>query len=136
MGQRRCRVQSHERAAVDSAGEYRDRLLVMDHNSHQENRRQHAQEKTQAVRDEIRGIWVLDRTALILYIFSQRAQSREGKLQVELAQLQHLATRLVRGWSHLERQRGEAPNNQCAPSQSAQYPAAISRICMRTFSER
>ena len=52
------------------------------------------------------GIWVLDRTALILYIFSQRAQSREGKLQVELAQLQHLATRLVRGWSHLERQRG------------------------------
>ena len=52
------------------------------------------------------GVWVLDRTALILYIFSQRAQSREGKLQVELAQLQHLATRLVRGWSHLERQRG------------------------------
>ncbi len=52
------------------------------------------------------GLWVLDRTALILYIFSQRAQSREGKLQVELAQLQHLSTRLVRGWSHLERQRG------------------------------
>lgn len=52
------------------------------------------------------GVWVLDRTALILYIFSQRAQSREGKLQVELAQLQHLSTRLVRGWSHLERQRG------------------------------
>ena len=51
-------------------------------------------------------LWVLDRTALILYIFSQRAQSREGKLQVELAQLQHLSTRLVRGWSHLERQRG------------------------------
>ena len=52
------------------------------------------------------NVWVLDRTALILYIFSQRAQSREGKLQVELAQLQHLSTRLVRGWSHLERQRG------------------------------
>ncbi len=52
------------------------------------------------------GIWVLDRTALILDIFSQRARSREGKLQVELAQLQHLSTRLVRGWSHLERQRG------------------------------
>ncbi len=51
-------------------------------------------------------LWVLDRTALILYIFSQRAQSREGKLQVELAQLTHLSTRLVRGWSHLERQRG------------------------------
>ena len=52
------------------------------------------------------NLWVLDRTALILYIFSQRAQSREGKLQVELAQLEHLSTRLVRGWSHLERQRG------------------------------
>jgi GTP-binding protein HflX len=51
-------------------------------------------------------LWVLDRTALILYIFSQRAKSREGRLQVELAQLQHLSTRLVRGWSHLERQRG------------------------------
>jgi GTPase len=51
-------------------------------------------------------LWVLDRTALILYIFSRRAKSREGKLQVELAQLAHLSTRLVRGWSHLERQRG------------------------------
>ncbi|MBV8210285.1 MAG: GTPase HflX [Burkholderiaceae bacterium] len=49
---------------------------------------------------------VLDRTALILDIFAQRAQSREGKLQVELARLQHLSTRLVRGWTHLERQRG------------------------------
>jgi len=49
---------------------------------------------------------VLDRTALILDIFSRRAQSREGKLQVELAQLDYLSTRLVRGWTHLERQRG------------------------------
>jgi GTP-binding protein HflX len=49
---------------------------------------------------------VLDRTALILDIFAQRAQSHEGKIQVELAQLQHLATRLVRGWTHLERQKG------------------------------
>jgi GTP-binding protein HflX len=49
---------------------------------------------------------VLDRTGLILHIFAQRARSHEGKLQVELAQLQHLATRLVRGWTHLERQRG------------------------------
>ena len=49
---------------------------------------------------------VLDRTGLILDIFAQRAQSFEGKLQVELAQLRHLATRLVRGWSHLERQKG------------------------------
>ena len=49
---------------------------------------------------------VVDRTGLILDIFAQRAASFEGKLQVELAQLQHMATRLVRGWTHLERQRG------------------------------
>lgn len=49
---------------------------------------------------------VLDRTGLILDIFSQRARSFEGKLQVELAQLKHLSTRLVRGWTHLERQKG------------------------------
>ena len=49
---------------------------------------------------------VLDRTGLILDIFAQRARSHEGKLQVELAQLSHLATRLVRGWTHLERQKG------------------------------
>ncbi len=49
---------------------------------------------------------VLDRTRLILDIFALRAQSHEGKLQVELAQLKHLSTRLVRGWTHLERQKG------------------------------
>ena len=49
---------------------------------------------------------VVDRTALILDIFAQRAKSHEGKVQVELAQLSHLATRLVRGWTHLERQKG------------------------------
>ena len=49
---------------------------------------------------------VIDRTSLILDIFAQRAKSHEGKLQVELAQLEHLATRLVRGWTHLERQKG------------------------------
>jgi GTP-binding protein HflX len=49
---------------------------------------------------------VLDRATLILDIFAQRAQSYEGKLQVELAQLRHISTRLVRGWSHLERQKG------------------------------
>lgn len=49
---------------------------------------------------------VVDRTGLILDIFAQRARTHEGKLQVELAQLRHLATRLVRGWTHLERQRG------------------------------
>lgn len=49
---------------------------------------------------------VIDRTGLILDIFAQRARTHEGKLQVELAQLQHISTRLVRGWTHLERQKG------------------------------
>ncbi|MCG5031824.1 GTPase HflX [Mesosutterella sp. OilRF-GAM-744-9] len=52
------------------------------------------------------GLPVLDRTELILEIFQRRAKSREGRLQVELAKLEHLSTRLVRGWTHLERQRG------------------------------
>jgi len=52
------------------------------------------------------AVLVYDRTDLILNIFAQRAQSHEGKLQVELARLEHLSTRLVRGWTHLERQRG------------------------------
>lgn len=49
---------------------------------------------------------VIDRTGLILDIFAQRAKTHEGKLQVELAQLEHLSTRLIRGWTHLERQKG------------------------------
>jgi GTP-binding protein HflX len=56
------------------------------------------------------GVAVADRTMLILEIFAERAQSHEGKLQVELARLQYLATRLVRRWSHLERQRGGIGN--------------------------
>lgn len=56
--------------------------------------------------EKLCGCRVVDRTGLILDIFAQRAQSFEGKLQIELAQLQHMATRLVRGWTHLERQRG------------------------------
>jgi GTP-binding protein HflX len=52
------------------------------------------------------GVPVADRTGLILDIFAERAQSHEGKLQVELARLQYMATRLVGRWSHLERQRG------------------------------
>ena len=56
--------------------------------------------------EQLLGVPVSDRTALILDIFADRAQSHEGKLQVELARLQYLATRLVRRWSHLERQRG------------------------------
>ena len=61
------------------------------------------QERNMEKRCECRG---LDRTTLILDIFAQRARSHEGKLQVELAQLRHLSTRLVRGWTHLERQKG------------------------------
>ncbi|MCK6400797.1 MAG: GTPase HflX [Sphaerotilus natans subsp. sulfidivorans] len=56
--------------------------------------------------ERVLGVEVLDRTGLILDIFAARARSHEGKLQVELAKLQYLATRLVRRWSHLERQKG------------------------------
>ncbi len=56
--------------------------------------------------ERVLGVEVLDRTGLILDIFGARARSHEGKLQVELAKLQYLATRLVRRWSHLERQKG------------------------------
>lgn len=56
--------------------------------------------------EKVIGVRVIDRTDLILDIFAQRARSAEGRLQVELAQMQHLMTRLVRGWAHLERQRG------------------------------
>ena len=56
--------------------------------------------------EKLTGRRVLDRSGLILDIFAQRARSFEGKLQVELAQLKHMSTRLVRGWTHLERQKG------------------------------
>lgn len=56
--------------------------------------------------EKIIGVQVVDRTSLILDIFAQRAKSHEGKIQVELAQLRHLSTRLIRGWTHLERQKG------------------------------
>ena len=56
--------------------------------------------------EQLTGRRVLDRNSLILDIFAQRARSFEGKLEVELAQLKHIATRLVRGWTHLERQKG------------------------------
>jgi len=58
---------------------------------------------------------VLDRSGLVLDIFAQRARSHEGKLQVELAQLNHLATRLVRGWTHLERQNFRCPGHLQLP---------------------
>jgi GTPase len=62
--------------------------------------------------EKLIGKRVLDRSGLILDIFAQRAKSHEGKLEVELAQLKHISTRLVRGWSHLERQRGGGIGNR------------------------
>lgn len=59
-----------------------------------------------ALAESVPEVRVFDRTDVILDIFGQRARSHEGKLQVELARLEHLSTRLVRGWTHLERQRG------------------------------
>src|ERR1700723_936490 len=56
--------------------------------------------------ERLSGVRVLDRSGLILDIFARRARSFEGKLEVELAQLKHLSSRLVRGWTHLERQKG------------------------------
>ncbi|MBL8513496.1 MAG: GTPase HflX, partial [Betaproteobacteria bacterium] len=56
--------------------------------------------------EKVTGVRAIDRIDLIIDIFAQRAKSAEGKLQVELAQMQHLMTRLVKGWTHLERQRG------------------------------
>jgi GTP-binding protein HflX len=76
---------------------------------------------------------VIDRTSLILDIFAQRAQSSEGKLQVELAQLEHLATRLVRGWTHLERQKGgiglRGPGRNTARNRPspARYPRQVAQ---------
>jgi GTP-binding protein HflX len=62
--------------------------------------------------EKLLGVRVVDRAGLILDIFAQRARSHEGKLEVELAQLKHLATRLVRGWTHLDTQRGGAIGNR------------------------
>ncbi|HEX9450787.1 MAG TPA: GTPase HflX [Burkholderiales bacterium] len=81
-------------AAVQSAGAS---LVLFNHDLSP------AQQRNLEKRFECR---VIDRSSLILDIFAQRARSHEGKLQVELAQLEHLATRLVRGWTHLERQKG------------------------------
>jgi GTP-binding protein HflX len=86
------------------AGEVRDRaqadsaeLVLVDHELSPSQERN---------LEKLTGRRVLDRTGLILDIFATRARSAEGKLEVELAQLRHLSTRLVRGWTHLERQKG------------------------------
>ncbi len=82
---------------VDAISAYKADLILF--NSELSPSQQRNLEKTLSCK-------VLDRTSLILDIFAQRARTFEGKLQVELAQLQHIATRLVRGWTHLERQKG------------------------------
>ncbi|MEZ5476587.1 MAG: ribosome rescue GTPase HflX [Thiolinea sp.] len=76
---------------------YQAELVIFDHNLSP------AQERNL---ERLLQCRVLDRTGLILDIFAQRARSHDGKLQVELAQLRHMSTRLVRGWTHLERQKG------------------------------
>jgi GTP-binding protein HflX len=86
----------------EAAREHRAEMVVFD------NALSAAQVRNleQALSEDGPALLVYDRTDLILNIFAQRAQSHEGKLQVELARLEHLSTRLVRGWTHLERQRG------------------------------
>ncbi|MDI4632334.1 GTPase HflX [Pelomonas sp. V22] len=82
------------------------KLLVQAHEAHTVLFDQAISPAQQRNLERLLGVPVADRTALILEIFAARAQSFEGKLQVELARLQYLATRLVRRWSHLERQSG------------------------------
>ncbi len=82
------------------------KLLVQAHQAHTVLFDQAISPAQQRNLEKVLGVPVADRTALILEIFAARAQSHEGKLQVELARLQYLATRLVRRWSHLERQSG------------------------------
>ncbi|MBW8844551.1 MAG: GTPase HflX [Burkholderiales bacterium] len=82
------------------------KLLVDAHQAHTVLFDQAISPAQQRNLERVLGVPVADRTALILEIFAARAQSHEGKLQVELARLQYLATRLVRRWSHLERQSG------------------------------
>jgi GTP-binding protein HflX len=82
------------------------KLLVQAHQAHTVLFDQAISPAQQRNLEKVLGVPVADRTALILEIFAARAQSHEGKLQVELARLQYLSTRLVRRWSHLERQSG------------------------------
>ena len=79
---------------------------------------------------------VLDRSGLILDIFAQRARSHEGKLEVELAQLKHIATRLVRGWTHLERQRGGGIGNRGPGETQLETDRRLIGKRVKTLSER
>ena len=86
------------------------KALVLEHGAHGVIFDQALSPSQQRNLERHLGVAVADRTSLILDIFAQRAQSHEGKLQVELARLQYVATRLVKRWSHLERQRGGIGN--------------------------
>ena len=79
---------------------------------------------------------VLDRSGLILDIFAQRARSHEGKLEVELAQLKHIASRLVRGWTHLERQRGGGIGNRGPGETQLETDRRLIGKRVKTLSER
>src|SRR4029079_9392915 len=79
---------------------------------------------------------VLDRSGLILDIFAQRARSHERKLEVELAQLKHIATRLVRGWTHLERQRGGGIGNRGPGETQLETDRRLIGKRVKTLSER
>jgi len=82
------------------------------------------------------GRKVLDRSELILRIFAQRARTSEGKLQVELAQLEHLSTRLVRGWTHLERQRGGLGKTGGPGEKQIELDRRMISARMRTLKEK
>jgi GTP-binding protein HflX len=82
------------------------------------------------------GVPVADRTSLILDIFAERAQSHEGKLQVELAQLQYMSTRLVRRWTHLERQRGGIGNRGGPGEAQIELDRRMIGVRIKTVKER
>ncbi|MBV8123484.1 MAG: GTPase HflX [Burkholderiaceae bacterium] len=102
-----CRRQAPDAALFVGSGKADEiKLLVQMHQAHTVLFDQAISPAQQRNLERLLGVPVADRTALILEIFAARAKSHEGKLQVELARLQYLATRLVRRWSHLERQSG------------------------------
>ncbi|MEO7052710.1 MAG: ribosome rescue GTPase HflX [Rhodanobacter sp.] len=82
------------------------------------------------------GVRVVDRAGLILDIFAQRARSHEGQLEVELAQLKHLATRLVRGWTHLDAQRGGAIGNRGPGETQLETDRRLLGIRVKVLSKR
>ena len=102
-----CKRKAPDPALFVGSGKAEEiKLLVVSHGANEVLFDQSLSPAQQRNLERFLGVAVNDRTLLILEIFAQRARSHEGKLQVELARLQYLSTRLVRRWSHLERQRG------------------------------